>query len=105
MSNEHTPTTDRIRDLFSFAVAWDAEPTEPHIIATQEKALAQFDRMIAQTIAAAKAEAYREAQQIIAGDMTIDEQRGRRGADKIDAAYLIQEIDTEIQDLMEGDDE
>lgn len=42
----HTPTTDRIRDLFSFAVAWDAEPTEPHIIAMQDKARKGFDRWL-----------------------------------------------------------
>lgn len=51
----------------------------------------------------AKAEAYREAQQIIAGfEHTIDEARNR--GDMINTGYLIQEIDTEIQDLLEGDD-
>lgn len=42
----HTPTTDRMRDLFSFAVAWDAEPTELHIIAMQDKARKGFDRWL-----------------------------------------------------------
>lgn len=49
-------------------------------------------------------QAFRKTQEIIAGfDHTIDEARNRD--DMINTGYLIQEIDTEIQDLMEGDDE
>lgn len=48
--------------------------------------------------------AFRKTQEIIAGfDHTIDEARNRD--DMINTGYLIQEIDTEIQDLTEGDDD
>ena len=53
----HTPTTDRIRDLFTFAVAWDAEPTKPHIFAMQENARDEFDRWLAERDAAIEAAA------------------------------------------------
>ena len=53
----YTPTTDRIRDLFTFAVAWDAEPTKPHIFAMQENARDEFDRWLAERDAAIEAAA------------------------------------------------
>ena len=87
-NHAHTPSTEQIRRLF-VAVYPHPNPDEA------------FDRWFATVEAAAKVEAYREAQQIVAGDMTIDEQRGRRGADKVDAAYLIRELDQEIQELQE----
>lgn len=67
----------------------------------------EFDRWYAAEIAAAEKrgaiKAFRKTQEIIAGfDHTIDEARER--GDMINTGHLIQEIDTEIQDLMEGYD-
>ena len=71
--------------------------------------LGEFDRFLAARDARIEAaaeqrgaeQAFRKAQEIIAGfEHTIDEARNRD--DMINTGYLIQEIDTEIQDLMEG---
>lgn len=96
--SEYTPTIEEVRASYLSARTHNHPRNVGEVIA-------EFDRWHTAEIATAKAEAYREAQQIIAGDMTIAEQRGRRGADKVDAAYLIQEFDLEIQELQESDHE
>lgn len=63
----------------------------------------EVDRVIAAAEQRGAERAFRKTQEIIAGfEHTIDEARERD--DMINTGYLIQEIDTEIQDLREDDD-
>ncbi len=49
MSNEYTPSMDRIADLFSWAVAWDASTHDdrPDLAALQVRQRAEFTRALA----------------------------------------------------------
>lgn len=72
MGKQYTPSIDRIRDLFAFAVAWDAEPTEPFIIALQEKSRAEFDG----ALDSVKANAWDEALELLQNnsEISLDDQ-------------------------------
>ena len=97
--HEHTPLTEVIRE------AYIGEPPYTLYEYTEE----EFDRWLAlrdaRIIAAAEQRgaisAFRKTQEIIAGF----DHMYREYDDMINTDYLIQEIDTEIQNLQEGDDE
>ena len=93
--HEHTPTTEVIRETYI------GEPPYTLYGYTEE----EFDRWLAAEIAAAEQRgaisAFRKTQEIIAGF----DHMYREYDDMINTDYLIQEIDTEIQDLMEDDDD
>lgn len=52
---------DRVRNLYGYATAYNADPNLKHLQKLRDHNLAEFDRMIAQERAEAKTEALREA--------------------------------------------
>ena len=95
------PTTEIVENQFVYYEA-------AFMKISNEASRARFRVWLEEVVAAAEQrgaeQAFRKTQEIIAGfDHTIDEARNRD--DMINTGYLIQEIDTEIQDLMEDDDD
>ena len=99
----HTPTTQQMMQFYL-----EHGGTQDEFfrwLTTHEESIREEER---EDIAAAEQRgaerAFRKAQEIIAGfEHTIDEARERD--DMINTGYLIQELDQEIQDLLEGVDE
>ena len=91
----HAPSYEEVR-----------EATESDVIFLEE---GELDRFLAardaRIEAAARIEGLRLAQQIISGDLPVNESRDRH--DMVNAGYLIRELDEEIRDqtLGEQDDD
>ena len=104
----HTPTETTVRYWYIYARRASAEFNLEQVPDTSE-AWAEFDRWLAEHDArietAARIEGLRLAQQIISGDLPVNESRDRH--DMVNAGYLIRELDEEIRDqtLGEQDDD
>lgn len=100
----HTPTTEEVRLNYAYLGGRVGEREFDRRTENFDRWLAEHDaRIVAAAEQRGAIKAFRKTQEIIAGfDHTIDEARER--GDMINTGHLIQEIDTEIQDLMEGDD-
>lgn len=101
---QYTPIETTVRYWYICARRASAEFNLEQVPDTSE-AWAEFDRWLAAIEAAARIEGLRLAQQIISGDLPVNESRDRH--DMVNAGYLIRELDEEIRDqtLGEQDDD
>ena len=104
---QYTPTTEQIELLVLGQLKQSAEKRGIPVDVEADRAdfrhwLAERDARIE---AAARIEGLRLAQQIISGDLPVNESRDRH--DMVNAGYLIRELDEEIRDqtLGEQDDD
>lgn len=100
---QYTPTTRGVRS--AYLRVWNGQIQGANAVSVA----AEFDRWLAEHDArietAARIEGLRLAQQIISGDLPVNESRDRH--DMVNAGYLIRELDEEIRDqtLGEQDDD
>lgn len=90
MTNQYTPTTVTVADVYATANGLPEAPQR------REWFYQWYDTQIQ----AAKVAAFRKAQEIIAGyEHTVEEARNRRGFDLISESGLIKDLDSEIEAL------
>ena len=96
ISQPHTPDIDDIIIAYHTYVTEDGTYSQEFEVSRDE---------VVRALAAARIEGLRLAQQIISGDLPVNESRDRH--DMVNAGYLIRELDEEIRDqtLGEQDDD